>query len=101
MLWVRRDLKALLVPPPCHGQETRLDQAAGQGRVGMEQLCVSWTIPKPLLTGLCIGSISDLGLILSGSVLLFGADLRQILALTEPGGCLELGDERMVWAAMD
>lgn len=61
---------------------------------------VSWAISKSLLSGFCTGNIPDLGLILSGSVLLFGADLSQTVAdlnLPCPGGCFELGDERMLW----
>lgn len=97
LVCVGGNLKAHLVSTPCHGQETRLDQAAAQGSVGMGQLC-ELDHSQSLLTGFCIGNISDLGLISSGGVLLFGAGLSQTLALTEPGGCFELGDERMVRA---
>lgn len=97
LVYVGRNLKAHLVPTPCHGQETRLDQPAGQGSVGMGQLCeldhsqipADWVLHWEYLR---------FGADFKWRCATLGTGLSQIFALTEPGGCFELGDERMVWA---
>lgn len=88
-VWVGGNLKAHLIPTPCHVPGCR------SGKCWDGTTLCEPDIPKSLLTGLC-----SLRFGVDLEWLLFGADLSQILALTEPGGCFELGDDRMVWAAM-